>query len=148
MEWTTANIVTLLYVVGGLIGLFLLLRWLEPRFIYYPNVPTRKVLRTPDSLGMAYQEVRLKTSDGVTLHGWYLSTPGATYTLLFCHGNAGNISHWLEKARFLQECGCSLFLFDYRGYGKSGGQTDEQGTYRDARAVYDYPDRAACPVSR
>ena len=139
MGWTAADTGTLLYVVGGLTGLFLLLRWWEPRLIYYPNFPTRKVLVNPGHSGNgATVRLWLTTSDGVTLHGWYLPTPGVTFTLLFCHGNAGNISHWLEKAQFLQECGGSLFLFEYRGYGRSTGQTDEQGTYRDARAAYDY----------
>lgn len=127
-----------LYVVSVYAALLVVLHWYEPRLIYYPNYPTRKVTRTPAVLGMTFEDVWLTTADGVQIHGWYLPTPDATYTLLFCHGNAGNISHWLEKAQFLKSLGFSVFLFDYRGYGKSNGATNEAGTYRDAEAVYQY----------
>jgi fermentation-respiration switch protein FrsA (DUF1100 family) len=61
----------------------------------------------------------------------------ARWGVLVCHGNAGNISHRLERARLMQQrLGASVLLFDYRGYGRSSGSPDEEGTYRDARAAY------------
>ena len=86
------------------------------------------------------------TSDGLSLHGWFarknLGNVGASetpqYTLLFCHGNAGNITHRLENLAYLVQLGLQVFIFDYRGYGKSEGRPSEDGLYRDALAAYDY----------
>ncbi|MBA7597299.1 hypothetical protein ES703_04301 [subsurface metagenome] len=58
--------------------------------------------------------------------------------VLFCHGNAGNISHRLESIQIFYDPGLSTFIFDYRGYGLSEGKTTEQGTYLDAKAVWRY----------
>ncbi|HUJ70827.1 MAG TPA: alpha/beta fold hydrolase, partial [Verrucomicrobiae bacterium] len=59
-------------------------------------------------------------------------------TVLLFHGNAGNISHRLEKLRILHDLGVNTFIIDYRGYGRSEGTPNEQGTYRDAQAAYEY----------
>ncbi|MBI3574512.1 MAG: alpha/beta hydrolase [Gammaproteobacteria bacterium] len=59
-------------------------------------------------------------------------------TLLFCHGNAGNISHRLESIRQFHQLGVNVFIFDYRGYGASEGVPTEAGTYRDAEAARRY----------
>jgi hypothetical protein len=79
----------------------------------------------------------MRTSDGVTLHGWYI--PGRSdRVLLFFHGNAGNISHRLESIRQFLQLGLSVLIIDYRGYGQSGGRPTEQGIYRDAQAAWRY----------
>ena len=71
------------------------------------------------------------------MHGWLLPVEDARLTILVCHGNAGNISHRLDRAlRFQSELRASVLLFDYRGYGRSDGSPDEPGTYADARAAY------------
>ena len=57
---------------------------------------------------------------------------------MFCHGNAGNISHRLESIKQFRDLGLSVFIFDYRGYGKSGGKITEEGSYKDAKAAWDY----------
>lgn len=130
----------------ALAGLSLWLRWLEPRMLYYP---TRVLEGTPSSLGWAFEEVLLAAGDGVALHGWFIpaspesgAAAGAPrrdrLTVLFLHGNAGNISHRFEKLRILRELGASVLIVDYRGYGRSGGRPDEPGLYRDARAAYDH----------
>ena len=55
--------------------------------------------------------------------------------MLICHGNAGNISHRLELCGTLLATGASVFVFDYRGYGRSQGRPGEEGAYyRDAQA--------------
>jgi fermentation-respiration switch protein FrsA (DUF1100 family) len=77
-------------------------------------------------------------SDGVRLHGWYVPTADGAPVLLFLHGNAGNISHRLEKLAVLNELGAGALLLDYRGYGHSEGAPDEPGTYRDADAAYEW----------
>ena len=118
------------------VGFVLWLRWSEPRMLYHP---TRQIDQTPDQLGFAYENITLAASDGTRINGWFL--PGGhdpKLTVLFFHGNAGNISHRLEKFRVLRELGVDTFSIDYRGYGRSEGQPNEEGTYRDALAAYEY----------
>ena len=101
---------------------------IEHHFIYFPD---RALAGDPADYGLAYEDVSFAARDGVRLHGWFV--PGSsTVTWLWCHGNAGNISHRLENLRLLHDhLGASIFLFDYRGYGASEGKPSEQGTYRD-----------------
>jgi pimeloyl-ACP methyl ester carboxylesterase len=58
--------------------------------------------------------------------------------VLFCHGNAGNISHRLESIRRFYHLGLNTFIFDYRGYGQSEGRPSEKGTYHDVEAAWHY----------
>ena len=119
-----------------LLGLLLVPVLLERRLIYFPY---RTLEVTPKELGLRYEEARLVAEDGVTLHGWFLPVDGSRYTVLVCHGNAGNISHRLDRAILMQaRLKTDVFLFDYRGYGLSQGSPDEPGTYRDARAAHTY----------
>lgn len=108
----------------------------QGQLVYFPR---RDLAGTPRDAGLAYEDVSLKTSDGLTLGAWYLPPPAAdSPVLLHCHGNGGNISHRLDLLRILHEAGAGVLIFDYRGYGRSEGSPDEQGTYRDARAAWDY----------
>jgi len=110
---------------------------MQPRLLYLPNLPGRTLGATPRDVGLAYQDVRLRTEDGLSLHGWYV--PGAgPGTLLFFHGNAGNISHRLGSIKVFHDLGLSVFIVDYRGYGESEGSPTEDGTYRDAEAAWRY----------
>jgi len=114
------------------------LRWNEPRMIYYPS---RQIDQTPELAGLKYEDVTLTTSDGFHINGWFLSAKAerpANLTVLLFHGNAGNISHRLDKLAVLRDLGVDTFIIDYRGYGRSEGAPDEPGTYHDARAAYDY----------
>ena len=123
---------------------FAFLRWYEPRMIFYPNVPTRRIERTPEEMGLAYEDIELAAADGTRITGWFLPAgraleqPPPPHTLLFLHGNAGNVSHCLDKCRVFCDLGLAVLLIDYRGYGQSEGRPDENGTYQDARAAYDY----------
>jgi uncharacterized protein len=115
------------------------LRWREPSMIYFPD---RQLESTPDAYGLSYEDVFLTTTDGVRIHGWFLPAPrdlpSSPFTLLFLHGNAGNISHRLDKLAVFHELGASVLIIDYRGYGRSEGKPSEEGTYRDAQAAYEY----------
>ncbi len=97
---------------------------------------------TPQQVGLPYEDIWLTTPDNVKLHAWSIpaSANGALrhITVLFCHGNAGNISHRLDKAKRLHALGLNLFFFDYRGYGGSSGSPSEKGTYTDAETAYLY----------
>ena len=68
------------------------------------------------------------------------TSPGNTNnkTILFMHGNAGNISHRLETIQIYHQLGFNFLIFDYRGFGNSSGSPSEKGTYLDAKAAWDY----------
>jgi uncharacterized protein len=138
MIFTLDDLFLTLWTVGGIAGVFAFLRWYEPRMIYYPHYPTRRLERTPNALGLTYEDVPLTAADGTRLSAWFLPNDGVEYVILLLHGNAGNISHRLEKARVFLDLGVSVLLLDYRGYGESEGKPDEPGTYQDARAAYRY----------
>ena len=113
-------------------GLYLL----QHRLLYLPGVPGRALIATPADLGLAYEDVMLRTTDGFALHGWFI--PGGDRVLLFFHGNAGNISHRLGSIEVFHDLGLSVLIIDYRGYGQSGGRPSERGTYSDADAAWRY----------
>ena len=122
--------------IAGLICVaFLSIRYLEYSTLY---IPFHDVITTPEIIGLDFEDVYFKTEDNVALNGWFIKSPGAKATLVFSHGNGGNISHRLEKTAFFHRLGLNVFLFDYRGYGKSKGRPSEEGLYRDARAAFDY----------
>lgn len=109
------------------------LYFMQPTFVYKP---VRDVSYTPDELGLDFEEVTLKTADGVQLSSWYVPTENSELTVLFCHGNGGNITHRLDSINILHNLGLNCFIFDYRGYGDSEGKPSEEGTYLDAMAAY------------
>jgi fermentation-respiration switch protein FrsA (DUF1100 family) len=98
--------------------------------------PSRKILETPAGAGLTFDKLELATEDGERLHGWWIAgrEPSLGH-LLFCHGNAGDIGDRVPNAALLAAAGFDVLLFDYRGYGRSTGRPDEQGTYRDAHAA-------------
>jgi len=104
-------------------------------------LPTKKISQTPDIFGLDYQDIFFYTKDNIELNGWFLSADKnkhSLYTVLFSHGNAGNISYRIEKLVVLLQLGLNIFIYDYRGYGKSSGQPSEEGLYRDAEAAYEF----------
>jgi pimeloyl-ACP methyl ester carboxylesterase len=100
--------------------------------------PLRDIVATPADHGLAYDEVGFDTADGLRLNGWYVPRAGARYLLMFFHGNTRNISHCLDSVLLFHRLGFNVFLFDYRGYGRSEGEPSEQGTYADAEAAWRY----------
>ncbi len=108
----------------------------ERAFIYFP---TRGLHATPAQWGLAYEDAAFRAADGVRLHGWFVPAPGGGPTLLWAHGNGGNIADRLPIIRLLHHrLGVPLLIFDYRGYGQSEGSPSEAGTYRDADAALAY----------
>jgi len=108
----------------------------QSRLVYFPNVPSRTVGPGPDSIGLAYEAFEILTEDGIKLDAWYVPVREPRGTVLFFHGNAGNISHRLDSMRVFNELNLATLIFDYRGYGRSEGKVSEQGIYRDAEAVW------------
>lgn len=133
---TSAKAIYHLLLLCIAIGLMVIyLRYIERRSLFYPM---KEIEFLPRQIGLNYEDIFFKTSDNVNINGWFISNPNARYTILFCHGNAGNISHRLEKLKFFHELGCDIFIFDYRGYGKSKGKPSEKGMYLDVQGAYDY----------
>ncbi len=117
------------------LSVVLLVYFGQSRLIYFPQ---QQISYTPDAIGLDYTPVNIATSDGETLHGWWVSAPDAKGTVLFFHGNAGNISHRINYLKMFKQLGYNTLLFDYRGYGQSSGVPSESGTYLDAQAVWRY----------
>ena len=119
----------------GVLVLNGLMYFAQPGMIFFP---WRTLDATPADWGLGYEEVNLHTEDRVALHGWYIPREDARLVVLFLHGNAGNISHRRESIEIFHRLGASVFIFDYRGYGQSGGAPSEAGLYRDATAAWRY----------
>ena len=132
MMWNILGVLAAAY--GGL-SLWLLV--FQSNLVFYPEID-REVAATPALAKLQYEDIHLKTADGIDLHGWYVPAPQQRGTVLFLHGNAGNISHRLDSIEMFYRLGYSTLIFDYRGYGNSGGKPTEQGTYRDAEAAWRY----------
>jgi len=125
----------LLRLIIFVILFLLIVRYIERRSIYFPM---REITANPQSVGLPYEEIYFETSDNKRLNGWFIAHDKSKSTLILCHGNAGNISHRLEKISIFYNLGFNVFIFDYRGYGKSQGAPSELGLYKDAEAAYDY----------
>jgi fermentation-respiration switch protein FrsA (DUF1100 family) len=120
------------------LGLVAFVYYIQSSLIYYPNMPGRNLVATPENIGLKYQNVQLVTADGINLHGWFIPSNSAIGTVVFFHGNAGNISHRLESIDVFNRLDLNVFIIDYRGYGQSEGKLTEKGTYRDAEAAWIY----------
>lgn len=98
--------------------------------------PLKIHVRTPSEMGLTYEEVEFRSGDNTKLHGWWLPARGSPKgTILYLHGNAENISTHIANVAWLPEQGYNIFMFDYRGYGKSAGEIDLSGAIQDAEAA-------------
>jgi len=122
-------------IIFSLFAFFLLVRYLEGTSIFYPS---RNITSIPSDIGLPYEDIFVTTQDGYKIHGWYIKSPEAKATVLFFHGNAGNLSNRLEKILMFHQIPLNVFIIDYRGYGKSEGRPSEAGMYKDAEAAFDY----------
>lgn len=146
MRWLRIGILSALaFAVVVLLGLVLFWPRLLRHFTYMGR-PLALEHRAPDVWGYSGEEITFRSSDGVLLHGWWLPAPVPKNqrcgTLLFLHGNAGNLGSQAGLVADLTRYGLDVLVFDYRGYGASQGAATEEGIYRDAAAAYDYLHRA------
>ena len=125
--------IALAVLIGGTLCLVIF----EKSLIYYP---ARTLEGVPGDLGLPSEEVLLDVEPGVKIHAWFIKAASqpSIATVLFSHGNAGNIGDRLDRVRSWKSLGVDVLLYDYRGFGRSTGSPDEEGTYRDGRAAYDY----------
>jgi pimeloyl-ACP methyl ester carboxylesterase len=117
------------------LGVMVIMYFLQPGMLYFPS---RTIALTPENTGLKFEDITLTGEDGLEVNGWFIPVDSARATLLFCHGNGGNISHRLESIQQFHRLGLSVFIFDYHGYGRSGGKPGEQETYLDAKAAWKY----------
>lgn len=117
------------------VGLSAFLFFAQSRLIYFP---TSEIVATPDQIGLSYKSVSFKAPDGIRLSGWFIPAESPRGVVIFCHGNAGNISHRLESIDIFHGLRLSTFIFDYRGYGASEGTPSEEGSYLDAKGAWNY----------
>jgi fermentation-respiration switch protein FrsA (DUF1100 family) len=108
---------------------------IENFFIFYPD---RELEFHPADWHLTFEDVYFEAEDKTRLHGWFFPQKGNPPVIMFCHGNAGNICHRLENVKLLLDQNLQVFIFDYRGYGKSKGRPSETGIYRDGMAAYDF----------
>ncbi len=124
--------------IGFYVLLGVMLFLMQERMVFLARLPGRQLEATPRDAGFDYVDVTTKTADGISLHGWYVYADNPRGTVLFLHGNAGNISHRLDSIAIFHELGLDTFIIDYRGYGQSEGKPGEEGTYRDAEAAWQH----------
>ena len=123
------------YLAGGYILLVTLMYIFQSKLVYFPSTD---INTTPKSIGLPYESIRFLSKDKTELHAWYIPKKDANTTLLFFHGNGGNISHRLDSIKIFHSLGMNVFIFDYRGFGKSQGSANEQNTYDDAKSAWNY----------
>ncbi len=121
----------------GYFAFMLMLAFFQKKYIYYPS---KEIITTPGLKGMEYEDVYFESSDGIRLNGWFFPPKDLRRgeTALFCHGNTDNISYFIDDVKMLTDIGLGVFIFDYRGYGRSGGDQSETGTYFDAEAAWNW----------
>src|SRR5262249_1178348 len=108
----------------------------ENALVYHPTRPNEDWSAPPDAGG---QDIMLASKDNMPIHAWWWPLQGDSGVVLYCHGNAGNLSSrgpTIGKIR--QALGESILIFDYPGYGKSGGSISDRGCYLAADAAYDW----------
>lgn len=134
-RYTLGHRVMRLVVIAFLtyVGVCVLLSLFQRRLIYFPS---RTYDGTPADVGLDYEELALKTSDGLAIGAWYVPSANAKGSIIFCHGNAGNISNRLHSTKLLHNMGLNVLIFDYRGFGRSEGKPSELGTYEDAETAW------------
>lgn len=124
-----------LIVVGTYLVCLIMIGWLQAHLIYFPS---RGYEITPQEVGLPFEEVTIPTADGLNLAAWFVPHERAQATVIFFHGNAGNIGDRVLSIEWLHRMGLNVLIFDYRGFGESDGSPNEQGLYKDAQAVWRY----------
>ena len=126
--------------VGAFVAFGLYLYFAQDKMVFFP---AKELIVTPDQVDIPFEDVFVNVTPTERIHGWYFQAAQTTNgkrhpTVLFFHGNAGNISHRMETISYLLSFDVNIFIFDYRGYGQSDGSPNEEHIYADAQAAYDW----------
>jgi fermentation-respiration switch protein FrsA (DUF1100 family) len=116
----------------ALLVLVVLVRLVEASLAFFPS---RGETETPADFGVEYRPIEIATADGQTLRAWWMPHASARATVLYLHGNGGNLSLWAPILVEKWRRGFAVFAIDYRGYGLSTGRPSEAGLYRDVDAA-------------
>lgn len=139
MLWSALQIILLVY-----LGLTVLIYFRQSSLVFLPEID-RGFRASPANIGLAFTPLKLPTTDGETLDGWFVpaaTSRGARGLVIFFHGNAGNMTHRLDYLRMFHDMGLATLILDYRGYGRSSGTASEDGTYLDAEAAWRHATQA------
>lgn len=129
---------TLIFLLALLIGVFLLAQYLRRTGMFFPDVyPIGRW--TAADFKVVPSDHSFTADDGVKLHAWFFRAAqlGAP-TMIWFHGNSGNLTDRADMCVEFAKRGISVFVFDYRGFGRSGGRVTESGVFRDSMAAYEY----------
>ena len=129
MLFAAIRIVLLVY------GSLVLIMYFAQGKLLFPA--TRSVSFTPEVMGWEYEDINLDV-DGEKTNAWFVPVENAKGTLLFSHGNAGNIGDRLDSIQIFRNLGLNVMIYDYGGYGLSTGKASEQRCYADSRAAWKY----------
>jgi alpha-beta hydrolase superfamily lysophospholipase len=122
-------------VVGFLITMSAVLYIFQERFVFFPS---KTLLMSPKDIQLEYEDLYLKSRDGRKINAWFIPCKDPRATVLFCHGNAGNLSHRLDTIKLFHDLGVNFLIFDYGAYGNSEGSPSENGSYIDAETAWNY----------
>jgi len=130
MLYWIVGIVGILY-----LGLAALVYFGQEKIVFYPQkLPPDYAFR----FGRPCRELVIPAADGTPLHGLLFPVEAPRGLVFYLHGNAGSLAGWGEVAGTYTRLGYDVFLLDYRGFGKSGGEIrGEKQFYADAQAAYD-----------
>jgi hypothetical protein len=118
---------------AGYLGICLLLFVFQEKLIY---IPYAEVKRTPADVGIEYESLSLTTDDGETIAAWYVPAAESRATVLYSHGNGGNLGNRVRVVEDLHAMGLNVLIYDYHGFGDSTGEPGETETYADAMACW------------
>ncbi|ETV85902.1 hypothetical protein, variant 1 [Aphanomyces astaci] len=145
-SWLQTLVVSSAALAVGLLGILYVY---QEKLLYFPSMPGVSRLTTenpegyrhPNEYGIDYEDVFIPCADGIKIHAWLMKQPQPTTvpTIVFFHGNAGNIGYRLPNAaKMYRHLECNILLVDYRGFGMSDGEPTERGLQLDAEGVVDY----------
>jgi fermentation-respiration switch protein FrsA (DUF1100 family) len=120
-------------VAGTYVAVCVFVFFFQNHLLYFPD---RTLAFTPADVGLPFEDLTLTTADGVSLSAWYVPAEKSEGSVIICHGNAGNIGDRIVTLKVFREMGFNALIFDYRGYGRSEGSPNEEGTYLDAEAAW------------
>jgi fermentation-respiration switch protein FrsA (DUF1100 family) len=135
-SWRYRVVRTLIVLAVCYLGVIVVLALFENSMLYHPTTAAGEWRDQPDS---RIQDIDLHTPRGDSVHAWWWPKEGAEGAVLYCHGNAGNLSHRAyAMADWRKQLNYSVLIFDYPGFGRSAGTPDEAGCYAAAGAAYDW----------
>jgi fermentation-respiration switch protein FrsA (DUF1100 family) len=136
MTWKRRCCRLLILIAFTYVGIIVVLMFLENSLLYHPVSASSDWMRAPNA---HFEDVDLALADGTHIHAWWRPRPGSNEAVLYCHGNAGNLSYRGDLVEDLQMIlQQSVLIFDYPGFGKSAGAPSEQGCCAAADAAYDW----------